>query len=213
MLNVSRLRDFERFMRACAIRNGQLLNMSEIGRDVGISPTTAREWMGVLHASAHVLLLEPYHRNLGKRLVKSPKLYFTDTGLASFLCGFQSPAALAASPVAGAFWENHVVCQWLRWRDWRAPAAGLWFWQDRMKNEVDLVVELDGRLHPVECKRKEQPDASDLKGMRAFLSFYGPGAVGPAWVACLTDRRFEVAPGVTAVNGWRTWALGQGNRR
>jgi predicted AAA+ superfamily ATPase len=213
MLNVSRLRDFERFLRACAIRNGQLLNMSEIGRDVGISPTTAREWMGVLHASAQVALLEPYHRNLGKRLVKSPKLYFTDTGLASFLCGFQSPAALAASPLAGAFWENHVICQWLRWRDWRAPAAGLWFWQDRMKNEVDLVVELDGRLHPVECKRKERPDPSDLKGMHAFRSFYTPREVGPAWIACLAERRFEVAPGITAVNGWTTWPLGQRSGR
>lgn len=212
LLNVSRLRDFERFLRACAIRNGQLLNMSEIGRDVGISPTTAREWMGVLHASAQVLLLEPYHRNLGKRLVKSPKLYFADTGLASFLCGFQSPAALTASPLAGAFWENHVICQWLRWRDWRVPSAGLWFWQDRMKNEVDLVVDLDGRLHPIECERKERPAASDLKGLNAFRSFYAPREIGPAWIACLTERRFEVADGVTAVNGWHTWAIGEATR-
>jgi len=212
MLNVSRLRDFERFLRASAIRTGQLLNMSEIGRDVGISPTTAREWMSVLHASAQVLLLEPYHRNLGKRLVKSPKLYFTDTGLAAYLCGFQSPASLAASPHAGAFWENHVICQWLRWRDWRAPGAGLWFWQDRMKNEVDLVVEIDGRLHPIECKGKELPGPSDLKGMHAFRSFYAPRELGPGWVACLAERRFDIAPGVTAVNGWTTWSLAERRR-
>jgi hypothetical protein len=207
MLNVARLRDFERFLRACAIHNGQLLNMSEIGRDTGISPTTAREWMGVLHASNQVLLLEPYYRNLGKRLVKSPKLYFTDTGLAAYLAGFQSPEALLASPLAGAFWENHVIGQWLRWRDWQAPAAGLWYWQDRMKNEVDLVVELNLKLYPIECKRKERPDRHDLKGIRSFIGMYGEGAIGAAYVACLTAPSFEAAPGITAVNGWRTWPL------
>lgn len=97
-LNVASLRDFERFLRACAIRNGQLLNMSEIGRDVGISPTAARQWIGVLQASNQILLLEPYFRNLGKRIVKSPKLYFTDTGLAAYLAGFQTQEALLASP-------------------------------------------------------------------------------------------------------------------
>ena len=207
MLNVARLRDFERFLRACAIRNGQLLNMSEIGRDVGVSPTTARDWLNVLHASNQVLLLEPYHRNLGKRLVKSPKLYFTDTGLAAYLAGFQSMDALLASPLAGAFWENHVIGQWLRWRDWQSPAAGLWFWQDRLKNEVDLLVEVNFKLYPIECKRKEKPVPHDLKGMRAFIGMYGREAVGAAYVACLTALPFDLADGITAVNGWRTWPL------
>jgi predicted AAA+ superfamily ATPase len=87
ILRVGSLRDFERFLRACAARCAQTLNMSDLGRDVGISATTAREWIGALQASNQILLLEPYHRSLGKRLVKSPKLYFTDTGLAAFLMG------------------------------------------------------------------------------------------------------------------------------
>lgn len=207
MLNVSSLRDFERFLRACAIRNGQLLNMSEMGRDVGISPSAARQWLGVLHASGQVALLEPYHRNLGKRLVKTPKLYFTDTGLASWLCGFQSAQALAGSAQAGAFWENHVICQWLRWRDWHLPSTGLWFWRDRVNNEVDLVIERDAKLHPVECKRTERPNLSDLKGIRAFKEFYGESATGSAWIACQTNSTFDVAAGVTAISGWKTWSL------
>jgi predicted AAA+ superfamily ATPase len=207
MLNVSSLRDFERFLRACATRNSQLLNMSEIGRDVGISPTAARQWLGVLHASNQVFLLEPYHRNLGKRLVKSPKLYFTDTGLAAWLCGFQSPDSLAESAYTGPFWENHVICQWLRWRDWHSPSTGLWFWQDRTKNEVDLVVERDMRLHAIECKHSERPGSGDLKGIKAFRSFYGEKAMGSAWVACLTEQAFDIAPGVTAISGWDTWKV------
>ena len=142
LLNVGSLRDFERFLRAAAARIGQLLNMSEVGRDVGVSPTTAKQWFSVLQASNQIALLEPYYRSLGKRITKSPKLYFTDTGLAAFLAGFSSPQALFESPNSGAFWENHVVSQWLRWKDWHLPSASLWFWQDRT-TEVDLLVETD----------------------------------------------------------------------
>lgn len=100
-----------------------------------------------------------------------------------------------------------MICQWLRWRDWQAPAAGLWFWQDRLKNEVDLVVELDLKLYPIECKRKEKPELQDLKGIRSFTGMYGPQAIGAAYIASLAERPFDVAPGITAVNGWRTWKL------
>ena len=91
-------------MRACAARCAQSLNMSELARDVGIAPSTARQWISVLQASNQIVLLEPYHRSLGKRLAKLPKLYFTDTGLAAFLMGFQSAVALRQSPLIGALW-------------------------------------------------------------------------------------------------------------
>lgn len=204
LLNVSRLRDFERFLRACAVRTGQLLNMSELGRDVGVSPTTAREWISVLLTSGQVLLLEPYHRSLGKRPVKSPKLYFSDTGLAAYLAGFRSADALRNSPMIGAFWENHVVGQWLRHRDWNAPALQLWFWQDRTGREVDLLVEADQRLIPVECKWKERPGPGDAAGIGHLRNLYG-AAVAEGYVACTPSSPFEVASGVTAVSGWRLW--------
>ncbi|WPL17698.1 hypothetical protein Thiowin_02737 [Thiorhodovibrio winogradskyi] len=94
LLNVGNLRDFERFLRACAALCGQTLNMSELGRDVGVSATTAKQWISVLVASNQILLLEPYYRSQGKRLAKSPKLYFTDTGLAAFLLGFAAAETL-----------------------------------------------------------------------------------------------------------------------
>ena len=207
LLNVGSLRDFERFLRACAARCGQLLNMSEIGRDVGISTTTARQWTSVLQASNQIVLLEPYYRSLGKRIVKSPKLYFTDTGLAAFLMGFSSAEALWSSAQAGAVWETYVVCQWIRWRDWQCPAATLWFWQDRSGNEVDLIVELNQQLWAIECKLTERPTPRDTRGISKLRQFYGSEKIAGAFVACTTDAPFELSADVTAQPGWRTWPL------
>lgn len=208
LLNVGSLRDFERFLRAAAARTAQMLNMADLGRDVGIAPSTVRQWLSVLQASGLILLLEPYHRSLGKRLVKSPKLYWTDTGLAAFLLGFASAEALwqnAAS--AGALFENYVVGQWLRWRDWNEPSAQLWFWADS-SHEVDLVVERNGRLHPIEVKLAEKPDPRNLRGVFAFRKLYGE-LCGSAFVACTTDLPFGLGPDLTAFPGWTVWSLDQ----
>jgi len=208
LLNVGSLRDFERFVRAAAMRTGQTLNVSELGRDVGISAPTAKAWLSVLQASGQILLLEPYHRSLGKRLIKSPKLYFTDTGLAAFLMGFSSADALWRSPSAGALWETYVVGQWVRWRDWIEPSAGLWFWRDQSGHEVDLVIERNARLYAIECKLAQAPRRSDLRGLRAFARFYGDEVAERAWVACTTEVPYDLDDGVTAVPGWTTWDLG-----
>jgi predicted AAA+ superfamily ATPase len=205
ILRVGSLRDFERFLRACAARCAQTLNMSELGRDVGVSATTAREWIGALQASNQILLLEPYHRSLGKRLVKSPKLYFTDTGLAAFLMGLAEDAP-PPEHVAGALWENHVIGQWLRWRDWQHPEASLWYWRDAGGHEVDLLVEWRQKLWGIECKYKERPDAGDLRGLRRLREFYKDPSI-PGFVACTTQQPFDLADGMTAVGGWTPWPL------
>lgn len=207
LMGVGSLRDFERFMRACAVRCGQTLNVSELGRDVGVSTGTANNWLGVLQASNLIRLLEPYHRSLGKRLVKSPKLYFTDTGLAAFLMGFLSPDALWSSPHMGALWETHVVGQWLRWRDWCHPAAGLWFWRDQAGNEVDLLVEIDQQIVAIECKLTSHPRTDDLRGIRRLRALYGDDTVRSASIACTTEAPFEIADGVLARPGWTTWEV------
>jgi hypothetical protein len=208
LLNVGSLRDFERFLRACAIRCGHLLNLSELGRDVGISAPTAKKWLSVLQASNQVFLLEPYFRSLGKRLSKTSKLYFTDTGLAAYLMGFASAAALWASREAGALWETHVVNQWLRWRDWHEPSLGLWYWRDQGGNEVDLLIERDRRIAAVECKIKEQPQRKDLQGIERLRRFYEKEEVPRAYVACPTDVPFDLERDTTAVSGWEVWPLG-----
>jgi hypothetical protein len=207
LLNVGSLRDFERFLRTCAIRCGQVLNLSEIGRDVGISTPTAKKWLSVLQASNQVFLLEPYFRSLGKRLSKTPKLYFTDTGLAAYLMGFASADALWASREVGALWETHVVNQWLRWRDWHEPSLGLWYWRDQGGNEVDLLLERDRKIVAVECKTKEKPERKDLHGIERLRKFYGEEQVPKAYVACPTDVSFDLNHGTTAVSGWEVWPL------
>lgn len=207
LLNVGSLRDFDRFLRACAARCAQTLNMSEIGRDVGISATTARQWVSVLQASNQIFLLEPYYRSLGKRLAKSPKLYFTDTGLAAYLMGYQTAQGLMAGREAGALWENHVVTQWLRWRDWHAPAAGLWYWRDQGGNEVDLLIELEGRIEAIECKLTERPEARDARGIARLRAFYGAERVARGWIACTTAQSYILPSEVVAMPGWTVWPL------
>ena len=207
LLQIGNLRDFERFLRACAARCAQTLNMSEIGRDVGISATTARQWISVLQASNQIILLEPYYKSLGKRLVKSPKLYFTDTGLAAFLMGFQSADSLWNSTSVGALWENHVISQWQKWRDWHKPAASLWYWRDQGGNEVDLLIESDNRLTAIECKLAERPGGHDLRGLSRLEDFYGADVITHSFLACTTKQPFDLAPKITAVSGWTTWKL------
>jgi predicted AAA+ superfamily ATPase len=202
LLKVGSLRDFERFLRVCASRCGQTLNMSEMGREIGISTPTVKEWLSVLQASNMIYLLEPYYRSLGKRLAKSPKLYFTDTGLAAFLMGLQSADLLLNSNYAGHLWENHVVSQWLRWRDWHHPAAALWFWRDQSGNEVDLIIETNRKLFPIECKFKEKPDRHDLKGINQLIRFYGSDEISAAYIACRTSHPFNINREVAAVPGW-----------
>lgn len=207
LLQIGNLRDFERFLRACAARCAQTLNMSELGRDVGISATTARQWISVLQASNQIILLEPYYKSLGKRLAKSPKLYFTDTGLAAFLMGFQSAESLWKSHSAGALWENHVICQWQKWRDWHTPAASLWYWRDQGGNEVDLVIETGSRLVAIECKLSERPGAQDTRGLGRLQEFYGDEAIIHSFLACTTTQPFDVSNTITAISGWTTWQL------
>lgn len=201
VLRVSNLRDFERFLRATAALTGQMLNLTHLARDVGIAPSTAGQWLQVLVASHQIFLLEPYFRSLGKRIVKTPKLYFTDPGLAHYLNGFSSHESLCASPQAGAFFENYVIGQWIRYRDWIRPQMGLWFWRDQSANEVDLIIEIDGDLMPIEIKYKERPTASDAQGIRKFMDIYGSSSLGFAGIACLTSGEWEVSPGVVAFDG------------
>ncbi len=210
LLQIGNLRDFEMLLRACAARTAQTLNMAKIGRDVGISSTTARQWISVLQASNQIILLEPYYKSLGKRLAKSPKLYFTDTGLAAFLMGFQSAETLWGSPSVGALWENFVITQWQKWRDWHRPSASLWYWRDQSGNEVDLLIETDNKLTAIECKVSERPNSHDLRGLIRLEEFYGSEAIAHAFIACTTRQPFDLSPKVTACSGWSTWDISSG---
>src|SRR5262249_20631082 len=152
VLNVRNLRDFDRFLRLCAVRNGQLINVNSLSSDAGISPNTVRSWLSVLEASNVIYLLEPYYQHLGKRLVKAPKLYWLDTGLACFLAGFRDAGDLEASGLRGAFFECQVLAQMVRWYANRGQPPSIFYFRDHSGNEVDFVIPVGDRLKMIEAK-------------------------------------------------------------
>lgn len=152
LVNVRDLGSFRRFVRMCAARTGQLLNLSSLAADCGITHNTAKAWISVLEASYIVHLLPPYHRNFGKRLVKTHKLYFVDPGLAAALVGISAAQELAIHPMRGALFETWVVAELMKNRFNRGFPSDLYFWRDSNGVEVDVVVDKAGRLRALEIK-------------------------------------------------------------
>lgn len=194
LANVGSLRDFERFLRVCALRSANLLNKADLARDVGISPTTANHWLSTLEASGQVLLLEPWFSNRTKSIVKSPKLYLADTGLLCALLNIRTVEALHQSPAAGAIWETFVFAQ-LRARERRAGrVSSLFFWRDRTR-EVDFVVDTGGRLELFEAKWTEVPTAGDTVNLDFVRNVVGKVGIVGGVVVCRAQNSFPLANG------------------
>lgn len=179
LINVRDLTVFQRFLRLCAGRTGQLLNLSALGDDVGVSHNTIREWLSVLEASYIVHRLPPHHRNFNKRLVKTLKLYFLDTGLAAWLLGIEEERQITTHPLRGALFETWVVSEFLKARYSRARASNLSFWRDRAGHEVDLIAEHADRLQPVEIKAGATVSADWLRGLKRWLAVADGAATDP----------------------------------
>ncbi|RMD84461.1 MAG: ATP-binding protein [Candidatus Dadabacteria bacterium] len=195
--NVSNLRDFERFMRACALRSGQLLNKAELARDVGISPSTANEWLGVLEASGQIHLLEPWFSNKTKSLVKSPKLYLSDTGILLTLLNIWDINSLVRSPMIGAIWETFVFSELRRILKNSTGAAQIFFWNNRRK-EVDFVIDTGGFLSLFEAKWSEHPELSDSNTLRSLIKSIGSQNIQSAQIVCRTPNIYPLADGIVA---------------
>lgn len=198
LANVGSLRDFERFLRACALRSASMLNKAELARDVGIAPSTANQWLSILEASGQAVLLEPWFSNRTRSLVKSPKLYLADSGLLCALLNIRTVEALRMSPSAGAVWETFVFAQ-LREREREAGrAASLFFWRDRTR-EVDFVVDVGGRLELFEAKWTEIPDAGDAANLEFVRHLVGKAKIASASVVARTPNAFPLPNGFRAV--------------
>lgn len=152
IIQVRNLSTFQGFLRLCAGRSGQLLNLSSLGADAGITHTTAREWISVLKASYIIHLLPPHHRNFNKRIIKSPKLYFLDTGLMCALLGIETPDQIHSHPLRGAIFESWVVSEFMKERFHAGKRSNLSFWRSRSGMEVDLLVDRGETLDPIEIK-------------------------------------------------------------
>lgn len=203
LLNIQDLVTFQRFLRLCAARCGQLLNLSALAGEAGIAQGTARAWLSVLEASDLVFLLPPYHRNFGKRLVKTPKLYFIDVGLAAWLLGVRDPAVLAVHPLRGALFETLVASEFLKARCNAGRPADLWFWRDNNGQEADLVFEVGNRLQTAEIKSGRTPTTDYIRAGQRSARFAGAEALMP-WLIHAGDQSHERS-GVRVL-GWRDLA-------
>jgi len=188
MVNVRDLSTFQRFVRMCAARTAQLVNLSSLALDCGISHNTASAWLSVLEASYILHLLQPYHRNFGKRLVKTPKLYFHDTGLAAWLLGIQHAGQLATHPQRGALFETWVVAELLKARFNQGLASNLYFWRDRSGHEVDVLIERGDALVPVEIKSGQTVAPDFFTGLDEWRRIAGGEAGHDAWLVYGGDR-------------------------
>ena len=162
------LQRFERFVRLCAGRVGQLLNLTSLGNDAGISHATARAWLDLLQTSYIVHLLPPWFVNTGKRLIKSPKLYFHDVGLACWLLGIRSPDHVSRDPLLGSLFENFVVMEALKTQFNRGMSGEMYFYRDSSGNEVDLLLPEGRRFHAVEIKAGATVNPDYFRGLAAF---------------------------------------------
>lgn len=200
VLNVQDLSAFQRFLRLCAARTGQLLNVSALAGEAGISNHTARAWLSVLEASDLVFMLPPYHRNFGKRLVKSPKLYFVDTGLVCWLLGIRNSETLRLHPLRGAVFETMIVGEFMKSRLNAGMPPDLYFWRDNNGLEADLLFEVDGRLQPVEIKSGSTVTSDYIRAGQKAARFAAEEAL-PPWLVHGGDDAY-VRNGVR-VMGWQ----------
>jgi hypothetical protein len=191
---IAALPDFRRLMRAACLRMGQIVNQTELGRDVALPQPTVHRYLNLLETSYLLVRLPAYAVNRTKRLIKAPKLYWADVGLAMHLAGLREPG--------GAHLENLVLHDLLSWRDGRTARAEILYWRTASGEEVDLVVETDGRLLPIEVKATSRPRLKDAAHLRAFRQEYGDAArVG---LLLHTGEAVEwLLPDVLAVPWWR----------
>ncbi len=179
--NLGDLTLFQSFLRALASRSAQLLNLSELARDIGVAANTVRDWLSILEATFQVFLLRPYYANIGKRLVKSPKVYFMDTGVLCYLVGLREVEHAASGPMGGALFENLVIAEIYKSIVHRGEEPALYFWRTASGTEVDLVVETQRKLIPIEIKLSATPRPEMGKEIAAFRRDFGERAA-PGYV-------------------------------
>lgn len=186
LTQVGNIRQFTRFIKACAARTGQLLNYSELAKDTDISVMTAKHWISILEASFIIYLLQPFSGNLTKRLIKTPKLYFVDTGLCAWLTGWTSPDTLMNGAMAGAIFETYVVSEIFKSRHNHAKPPNLFFYRDKDGNEIDLIIEKDNQLYPVEIKKSAMVKRNWIKNFNVMKKFTDDHFTGG--IICLTEQ-------------------------
>lgn len=195
---VGNLRQYQHFLQLLAARSGQLLNLTDISRDLGVAVNTVKAWLSVLESTFQVIVLYPYFANVGKRLVKTPKVYFTDTGTLCYLAGLMDPDHAARGPMGGAILETAVLSELFKTLTHRGIDPRIWFWRTTAGKEIDFLVETGGKLVPIEVNLSATPHpamAASIRELRRDMA----DAILPGYVAHPGDVRLALGDGVTAV--------------
>ena len=181
---------FLRFMSVCAARTGGQLNYADLAKDTGISAPTAKQWLSILLTSGIVVLVEPYFNNALKRIVKSPKMYFMDTGLCAYLTRWNSPETMEVSAMTGQFFETYAVSEIIKsyYNAGRRPPA--FFYRDTDQKEIDLVLEADNTLYPFEIKKSASPDRNATRHFETLR--VTKKKIGTGGIICMTDNVYPI---------------------
>jgi len=174
--NIGDVTLFQTFLRALAARSAQTIKLSELARDIGVAVNAVKDWISILEASFQIFILNPYYANIGKRLVKSPKVYFVDTGLLCYLVGLRDAQHAASGPMGGAIFENLVTAELYKTYMHRGEEPAMYFWRTAAGSEVDLVIETQDRLIPIEIKQSVTPRSEMAAGIINFRRDFGDKA-------------------------------------
>ncbi len=187
LLKIQELETFQQFIRLCAGRTGQLLNYSSLATECGITHNTVKAWISVLEASYIIFRLRPHHANFKKRLVKMPKLYFYDVGLASWLLGIRTTEQIITHPLRGALFETFIIAELMKSRFNQGETPDLYFWRDSNGNEVDVIAEYGGKLMPLEIKSGKTLSKESTSGLKKWLSLTKDQSISPTLIYGGTD--------------------------
>jgi uncharacterized protein len=189
---------FLAFLKATAARSGQMLNVAELAKDVGLAPNTVKNWLSILETSGIIYLLEPYHNNITKRIVKAPKLYMLDTGLCSYLTEWSTPETLAVGAMSGAILETWIFAELLKSYVHNGIKAPFYYYRDKDQKEIDLLIVKDGTVYPLEFKKTASPNRSDVKHFQVLENLKMP--IGPGGVICLIEQSLPLTSQVAAIS-------------
>ena len=197
--NIQNMGDFDRFTRLTASLTGQEINQTQLGRDIGITHTTAQRWLNILKQNYQWMEVDPYWGNITKRLSRKSKGYCVDSGLACTLQGIGSPRALMSHPSLGALFETYCVNMIVSWLSSYRRSAHVYHWRTSNQAEVDLVIDLDGILYPIEIKCKSHVSNRDASGLRAFLATYAHQRVAPAIILYAGNEVMKIDANIWAI--------------
>lgn len=187
--------DFLKFLRVLAARTGQMLDYTDISKEVGVSSPTIKSWVSILVSSNIVYLLQPYYSNINNRIVKTPKVYFLDTGLCSYLTNWDNPQVLESGAMSGAIFETFVVSEIIKSYNHNIKEPNIFYYRDKDKREIDVIIEQNGKLYPVEIKKSANPEKSAIKNFSVIPN----NKLGEGSVICLSKDDYPITQTINAI--------------